>query len=89
VPYDPTIYLGAAAHYRYGRPPYSPQLEAALAEEAGLDGQGRLLDAGCGPGVLTVRLGPLFEEVVGLDPDADMLAEGRRAAEGKGLANVR
>ena len=38
VPYDPTIYLGSAAHYRYGRPAYSPQLEAVLAREAGLDG---------------------------------------------------
>jgi len=26
VPYDPTIYLGSAAHYRYGRPAYSPEL---------------------------------------------------------------
>jgi hypothetical protein len=55
VPYDPTIYLGSAVHYRYGRPAYSPELEAVLMQEAGLDGNGRLLDAGCGPGVLTVR----------------------------------
>ena len=80
MPYDPTIYLGAAAHYRYGRPAYSPQLEAVLSHEAGLDGNGRLLDAGCGPGVLTVRLAHLFGETVGLDPDAEMLTEGRRAA---------
>jgi SAM-dependent methyltransferase len=89
VPYDPTIYLGSAAHYRYGRPAYSPELEAVLAREAGLDGNGRLLDAGCGPGVLTVRLAHLFDQVIGLDPDADMLAEGRRAAGGKGIMNIR
>lgn len=87
--YDPTIYLGSAAHYRYGRPAYSPQLEALLADELGLDGTGRLLDAGCGPGMLTVRLAHLFEESVGLDPDVDMLAEGRRAAEEAGVTNVR
>jgi len=80
MPYDPTIYLGSAGHYRSGRPPYSPGLEAVLTEEAGLDGNGRLLDAGCGPGVLTVRLAHLVAQAVGLDPDADMLAEGRRAA---------
>jgi predicted O-methyltransferase YrrM len=56
VRYDPTIYLGSAAHYRHGRPAYSPELEAVLTQEASLDGNGRLLDAGCGPGVLTVRL---------------------------------
>jgi hypothetical protein len=52
VPYDPTIYLGSAARYRYGRPAYSPELETVLTQETGLDGNGRLLDVGCGPGVL-------------------------------------
>jgi SAM-dependent methyltransferase len=88
VRYDPTIYDGAAVHYRYGRPAYSPGLEALLAEELGLDGSGRLLDVGCGPGMLTVRLARLFGEAVGLDPDPEMIAEGRRAAEERGIANV-
>jgi SAM-dependent methyltransferase len=87
--YDPTLFEGAAAHYRYGRPPYSPQLEAVLSEELGLDGSGRLLDGGCGPGILTVRLAHLFEQAVGLDPDAAMLAEGRRVAEERGIMNIR
>jgi SAM-dependent methyltransferase len=89
VPYDATIYLGSAAHYRRGRPAYSPDLEAVLTHQAGLDGNGRLLDAGCGPGVLTVRLARLFTQAVGLDPDPDMLAEGSRAAEERGIGNVR
>ncbi|GAA5030488.1 methyltransferase domain-containing protein [Actinopolymorpha pittospori] len=87
--YDPTIYLGAATHYRFGRPPYSPEFENFLARELSLDGTARLLDAGCGPGILTTRLAPLFAETVGLDPDADMLAEGRRAAEQLGLSDIR
>ena len=89
MPYDPTIYLGSAAHYRCGRPAYSPDLEAVLARETGLDGRGRLLDAGCGPGILAVRLAHLFEQVVGLDPDPEMLAEGGRAAAAKGISNIR
>ncbi|HEU5216774.1 MAG TPA: class I SAM-dependent methyltransferase [Gaiellaceae bacterium] len=88
-PYDPTIFEGAAAHYRPGRPPYSPQLEAVLTEELGLDRTGRLLDGGCGPGILTVRLAHLFQDVVGLDPDAAMLAEGRRIADERGIENIR
>jgi SAM-dependent methyltransferase len=87
--YDPTLFEGAAAHYRYGRPPYSPELEAVLTEELGLDGSGWLLDGGCGPGILTVRLAHLFEEVVGLDPDAAMLTEGRRVADERGITNIR
>src|SRR6185437_10713790 len=89
VPYDPTIYAGAAAHYRPGRPPYSPQLEAVLAETFDLDGTGRLLDGGCGPGILTIRLAHLFQEAVGLDPDPGMLAEGQRVARERGIANIR
>ena len=89
MPYDPTIYLGSAAHYRYGRPAYSPGLEAVLAQEAGLDGSGRLLDVGCGPGVLTVRLAHLFQQAVGLDPDPGMITEGCRAAEEKRVVNIR
>jgi SAM-dependent methyltransferase len=89
VSYDPTIYEGAAAHYRPGRPPYSPELEAVLAKELDLDGSRRLLDGGCGPGILTVRLAHLFEEVVGLDPDPAMLVEGRRSAEEQGIENIR
>ena len=87
--YDPLIFEGTAGHYRHGRPPYSPELEAVLARELGLDGHGRLLDVGCGPGILTVRLAHLFEEVVGLDPDAAMLEEGERAAADAGISNIR
>jgi len=36
---------------------------------------------GCGPGILTVSLAHLFEEAGGLEPDAAMLAEARRAAD--------
>ena len=89
VSYDPAIYLGAAPHYRHGRPAYSPQLETVLTAELDLDGKGRLLDAGCGPGILTIRLAHLFEEAVGLDPDAAMLAEGRRVADERGITNIR
>ena len=87
--YDPTIYAGAAAHYRPGRPAYSPKLEPVLAGELGLDGSGRLLDGGCGPGIITVRLAHLFEEAVGLDPDPAMLDEGRRVADDRAITNIR
>jgi SAM-dependent methyltransferase len=47
-----------------------------------------LLDAGCGPGILTVRLAHLFKDAVGLDPDPAMLAEGRRVADERGITNI-
>jgi SAM-dependent methyltransferase len=89
VPYDPTIYRGSARYYAPGRPPYSRELVSTLTDEVGLDGSGRLLDVGCGPGILTVELAPSFDEAIGLDPDADMLAEGARRAREAGIDNIR
>src|SRR5581483_7814938 len=86
---DPTLYQGSAAYYARGRPPYSRALAATLAAEVALDPTSRLLDAGCGPGVLAIALASRFAEVVALDPDADMLAEGRRRAAEAGIANIR
>lgn len=84
--YDPTIYLGAAEHYVNGRPPYSAGLVAVLEREVGI---GRVLDVGCGPGVVALEVAPVADEVVGLDPDADMLAVASRRGRERGLGNVR
>jgi len=89
MPYDPTIYRCSAAYYAQGRPPYSRALVPALAAEVGLDGSGRLLDVGCGPGVLAIALADCFAEAIALDPDAEMLAEGARRAMHAGIANIR
>jgi SAM-dependent methyltransferase len=88
-PYDPTLYKGSAPYYLRGRPPNSRALRDTLAAECWLDGTGRLLDVGCGPGVLAVELAPVVGEVVGLDPDPDMLAEASRHARERGVTNVR
>jgi hypothetical protein len=68
--------------------PYPPVIAEALRTELGLDGTGRLLDVGCGPGSLTVLLAPLFESAVGIDADGDMVAEAARNATVHGVANV-
>ncbi len=78
--WDETLYAGSAGHYSIGRMPYPPGLADAIARELDLDGTGRLLDVGCGPGSLTLLLAPLFEATVGVDADAEMIAEARRRA---------
>ncbi len=89
VRHDPTLYKGTAAYYITGRPPYSRELVPVLRREVDLDGTGRLLDVGCGPGTLTLELASWFDEVIGLDPDGDMLAEGVRRANQSGLTKIR
>lgn len=88
MPYDPAIYQGTAAYYARGRPPYASALADTLAAEMGLDGTGRLLDVGCGPGVLAIEFANYFSQVIGLDPDAEMLAEGARRAADANIANI-
>ena len=86
--WDPTLYEGSAAYYTRGRVPYSHELVDRLVTELRLDGTGRLLDVGCGPGSLTLLLAPSFEHVTGLDADPHMLAEGARQAAAAGITNI-
>ncbi|MGX1563887.1 class I SAM-dependent methyltransferase [Streptomyces sp. NPDC055506] len=83
--WDDTLFSGTAAYYERGRLPYAAGLADALAEELLLDGEGRLLDVGCGPGTIALSLAHLFGEIVGVDPDSGMIAEAGRGAAGRGV----
>ncbi|MFY1618291.1 hypothetical protein [Micromonospora sp. WMMD736] len=48
--WDETLYAGSARHYSIGRWPYPPAIAEAVGTALDLDGTGRLLDVGCGPG---------------------------------------
>lgn len=87
--WDSTLFRGSAAHYERGRLPYAPGFAETLAGVLGLDGRGRLLDVGCGPGIVTLAVAPYVAEVVGIDPDEDMLAEAERRAGRRGVGNAR
>ena len=45
---------------------YWPGFVDALTTALDLDGSGRLLDLGCGPGTVTLPLARLFDEAVGV-----------------------
>jgi SAM-dependent methyltransferase len=59
-----------------------------LREHFRLDGTGRLLDLGCGPGPVAIALAHLFGEVLAMDPDDAMRAEGERIARERGISNI-
>jgi SAM-dependent methyltransferase len=82
------LYDGAAWYYARFRPAYPSALERRLTEAFGLDGTGRLLDLGCGPGPVALRLAPLFDQVVAMDPEPDMLREGAEQAKAAAVATV-
>ncbi|MCW2860575.1 MAG: methyltransferase, partial [Actinoallomurus sp.] len=78
--WDETLFSGSAGHYGIGRMPYPPSLADAVRDELDVDGTGRLLDVGCGPGSLTVLLAPLFASAIGVDADPGMIAEAQHRA---------
>jgi SAM-dependent methyltransferase len=84
--WDPSLFAGSAEHYAVGRMAYPAALADGVRDELGLDGSGRLLDVGCGPGSLTLLFAPLFAEAVGVDADGGMLEVAAGRSE---LTNVR
>src|SRR3954470_13773302 len=86
--WDESLYAGSAEFYATGRLPYPRAMADQLAAELRLDGHGRLLDVGCRPGSVPLLLAPLFESVVGVDADEDMIAEARRQADLREVRNA-
>lgn len=86
--WDETLYADSAPHYAVGRMPYPPSLADAIRKELSLDGCGRLLDVGCGPGSLTLLLAPMFEVAVGVDADCGMIAQATRRASEANATNI-
>lgn len=78
VPSMADLFGGAApyyARYRFRHP--EPAIEH-LAAAFGADST--VLDLGCGPGTVAIPLAGRVREVLAVDPDEGMLAEGRRLA---------
>ncbi len=86
--WDVSLFDGTARHYEQGRLPYAEGLADAFRDDLGADGTGRLLDMGCGPGSIALRLAGRYREVVGLDPDPGMLREAGRLAAERRIANA-
>ena len=76
----------AAAHYLAGRPAYAPRLIRRVVELTGVRPDQRVLDLGCGPGMLTLAFALYAHEVLGVDPEPEML---RAASARAAPANVR
>ncbi|HXK09941.1 MAG TPA: methyltransferase domain-containing protein [Vicinamibacteria bacterium] len=72
-------FAGAASGYARYRPSYPDALVDRVLAEAGVRPGDRVADVGCGTGILSRLLAARGLEVVGVDPNEDMLAEARAA----------
>jgi SAM-dependent methyltransferase len=82
------LFKGTAAYYAAYRWPYPPAVVDYLARRCALDGHGRLLDAGCGTGQVFQVFAHLFDDVVAIDRDPEMVEYARKATSELGLRNV-
>jgi ubiquinone/menaquinone biosynthesis C-methylase UbiE len=82
------LFAGSAPYYARYRAGYPAAMFDAWTRAFGLDGRGRLLDLGCGTGQSALPLHASFEQVIGLDPNAEMLVEAQRAAVAAGASKV-
>ena len=73
------------AEYRY-RPPEA--FLRLLATHLGWSASDRVLDLGAGPAHVSLRLAPFVGEVVAMDPEKAMIAEGRRRAAAAAVDNI-
>jgi SAM-dependent methyltransferase len=70
---EPTRFHTAASYYLRGRPPYAAALIRRVVQFCGLDRTHRVLDLGCGPGQLAMAFAPFVGQVIGMDPEPEML----------------
>jgi ubiquinone/menaquinone biosynthesis C-methylase UbiE len=82
-------FAGTAPYYDRFRAPYAPAAIDFIVERCNLRNDARALDLGCGPGTIAIALSYAVAEVVAIDPDPDMIAEGRRLAASRGRQNIR
>jgi SAM-dependent methyltransferase len=85
MPQGPTRFRTAAQFYLRGRPPYAAGLIRRVVQLCGLDTTHRLLDLGCGPGQLALAFAPFTGQVIGVDPEPEMLRVARGEAARSGL----
>ena len=72
--------------YEQFRPPYPAEFFRAVAQELKLTKQHALIDLGTGPGLLALGFAPYVGRVTGVDPEPNMLAAARAAAQRAGQA---
>ena len=89
APPDSNPFDSTEAYYAEYRPRYGDETIDYLRDRFGLDESARVLDLGCGAGQLAVPLATHVGEMVGMDPNEEMLRHARRLAEEVGVENCR
>jgi ubiquinone/menaquinone biosynthesis C-methylase UbiE len=82
------LFRSTAEYYARYRAGYPVQLFTHLSERFHLNGTQRVLDLGCGAGQIAIPIASAVHEVIAVDPEPAMLAEGRRLAAKQNVTNI-
>lgn len=88
MPHDQNIFQGVAHWYARYRRGYPEEFYRHLEECFLLTKKSRALDLGTGTGQIAFALAERVGEVVAVDINPEMVAEGKRIAEGKNVRNI-
>jgi len=78
--FEPRRFRSTVPYYARFRLHYPPELIARVIALADMGPGDRVLDLGCGPGLLAIRFAEAGMRVTGIDPEPDMLEAAGKAA---------
>jgi SAM-dependent methyltransferase len=84
IPFEPRRFRSTVPYYAAYRAPYPQRLIELVAAAVRLRPPHRLLDLGCGPGMLAIAFAPRTAETIAMDPEPDMLRAASMAAAAEG-----
>jgi ubiquinone/menaquinone biosynthesis C-methylase UbiE len=83
------LFSGTAWYYARFRPDYPEEVINLLCNNFGLGRKSRVLDLGCGTGQIALQLAPFVSEVIAVDPQEEMLQEGKAISSANGRTNIK
>ncbi len=82
------LFKGTAYYYSRFRRGYPEAFFKHLVKSFNLDSNSRALDLGTGTGQIAISLSKIAKEVIAVDPDIEMLNEGKLQANKQGVRNI-